>query len=270
MSSRSELSEHLKKTAAAGTVSHAYLICGDREEELSALALEFARQLIGSPLPHPDVISLTHEKEELISVDEVRNGIVETAQIRPYEASRKIFLIPEAEKMNEAAQNALLKTLEEPPSYAVLLLLTTNENALLSTIRSRCEVLYLAADGREGSREYGDLFGGLSELSVSEIRSEVRSVSESRTTASVFLTELQDWIRDLMYHKSGMPKESLLFTEYADVLAEQAECFSNEALSEISSSITKATERIASNVNTESTLELLLLRIREKAQWQRS
>ena len=63
--------------------------------------------------------------------------------IKPYSSPYKIYIVPDAEKMTEAAQNALLKTIEEPPAYGVVILLTTNMNALLPTIQSRCLKLEL-------------------------------------------------------------------------------------------------------------------------------
>ena len=90
---------------------------------------------------HPDIIRVTHEKPNTIGVDDIRNQVNNDIVIKPYKGPKKIYIINEAEKMNVAAQNALLKTLEEPPEYGVILLLTTNVEAMLQTIVSRCIVL---------------------------------------------------------------------------------------------------------------------------------
>lgn len=90
---------------------------------------------------HPDIIRITHEKPNSISVDEIREQLVNDVQIKPYSSRYKIYIIPEAEKMTVQAQNALLKTIEEPPAYAIILFLTTNASSLLQTILSRCVVL---------------------------------------------------------------------------------------------------------------------------------
>ena len=92
---------------------------------------------------HPDLIYVTHEKPASIGVDEIREQINNTIMIRPYSSYYKIYIVDEAEKMTVQAQNALLKTIEEPPSYAVILLLTTNQDAFLPTILSRCVQLKL-------------------------------------------------------------------------------------------------------------------------------
>ena len=86
---------------------------------------------------------MTHEKPASIGVDDIREQINDTIQIRPYSSYYKIYIVDEAEKMTVQAQNALLKTIEEPPSYAVIILITTNQEAFLPTILSRCVQLKL-------------------------------------------------------------------------------------------------------------------------------
>ena len=108
----------------------------------------------GSAFYHPDFIYVTHEKPNTISVKEIREQLVEDLEIRPYSASHKVYVIEEAEKMSREAQNALLKSLEEPPEYGVILLLTNNASSLLSTIRSRCVTLNIRpVEEREAVRK---------------------------------------------------------------------------------------------------------------------
>ena len=83
------------------------------------------------------MIHVTHEKPAAISVDDIRGQITDTVDIRPFSAARKIYIVPDAEKMTVQAQNALLKTIEEPPDYAVIILLSENDEALLDTVKSR-------------------------------------------------------------------------------------------------------------------------------------
>ena len=90
---------------------------------------------------HPDIIYVVHEKPNVISVDNIRQQVNGDIAIKPYSGTYKIYIIDEAEKMNVQAQNALLKTLEEPPEYAVILLLATRAEAMLPTILSRCVLL---------------------------------------------------------------------------------------------------------------------------------
>ena len=89
----------------------------------------------------PDIIYVSHEKLNTISVDDIRSQVNNDIGIKPYSSKYKIYIVDEAEKMNVQAQNALLKTIEEPPAYAVILLLTTNADTFLPTILSRCVTL---------------------------------------------------------------------------------------------------------------------------------
>lgn len=78
-----------------------------------------------------------------MGVDDIREQINDTIMVRPYSSQYKIYIVDEAQKMTVQAQNALLKTIEEPPAYAVIMLLTTNQDAFLQTILSRCVQLKL-------------------------------------------------------------------------------------------------------------------------------
>lgn len=79
-----------------------------------------------------------HEKPGSIGVDDVREQVIGDMQIKPYSSRYKIYIIDEAEKLTQQAQNALLKTIEEPPAYGIIILLTTNADTFLQTILSRC------------------------------------------------------------------------------------------------------------------------------------
>ncbi len=157
-----QIISYLQNAASCGTVSHAYIFNGPEGSGKRMLAEAFAmlllcespqdnepcmhcrscRQALGKN--HPDILYLTHEKS-VISVDDVRRQITQDVEIRPYDSRYKIYIADEAEKMNPQAQNALLKTLEEPPEYVVIFLLTTNADAFLPTILSRCTLLNLKA-----------------------------------------------------------------------------------------------------------------------------
>ena len=146
---------HFKSSIETGNVAHAYIISGDAGSGKKTLAYAFAETLeceaggteaCGtcqsclqvSTGNYPDIITVTHEKPNLISVDEVRDQLINTIDIKPYKGKYKIYIIPDAELSNVQAQNAMLKTIEEPPAYAVILLLTTNLDKLLETVKSRC------------------------------------------------------------------------------------------------------------------------------------
>lgn len=150
--------EHLRAAISSEKISHAYIIEGERYSGKEFIAEVFAEALEcqgegevpcgecvscrqAKTRNNPDIIRVTHDKPNVISVDDIRSQINNDVLIRPYAYKKKVYIVNEAEKMNPQAQNALLKTLEEPPEYAVILLLVTNEESLLATIRSRCVVL---------------------------------------------------------------------------------------------------------------------------------
>lgn len=147
--------DHFKKAIANHKISHAYILTGEAGMGRKSIANAFAMTLLcekGGSEPcmschsckqvmsgnHPDLIYVTHEKPGSIGVDDVREQINDTIMIRPYSSYYKIYIVDEAEKMTVQAQHALLKTIEEPPSYAVIILITTNQEAFLPTILSRC------------------------------------------------------------------------------------------------------------------------------------
>lgn len=151
------IKEHLKNTIKSGKVSNAYLITGEVAAGKEFIANIFAQALVcdnkqnevepcglchqcmmAMSKNHPDIITVTHDKPNTVSVKDVRSKIVDDMAIKPFTSPYKIYIMNEAEKMNQEAQNALLKTLEEPPSYGVIILLTTSKEALLPTILSRC------------------------------------------------------------------------------------------------------------------------------------
>lgn len=152
------MKEHLQKTLQTGKISHAYIFYGEKGCGKKALASVYARALQcenggiepcnmctsckqALNLNQPDIIYVQHEKPNLIAVNEIREQVNYNIVLKPYSSARKVYIIDEAEKMNDQAQNALLKTLEEPPAYATIILLTSNLEALLQTIRSRCVIL---------------------------------------------------------------------------------------------------------------------------------
>jgi len=102
----------------------------------------------------PDIIYVSHDKPNVISVDDIRQQLNNDIVIKPYNSKYKIYIVDEAEKMNVQAQNALLKTIEEPPTYGIILLLTTNADSFLPTILSRCITLNLKTVNEDLIKSY--------------------------------------------------------------------------------------------------------------------
>ena len=154
-----QIKKHLQDGIKSGNISHAYIINGEIGSGRRLLTSALTKTLLcenrtpdgdacgicksckqAESLNHPDVHFITHEKAS-IGIDDIREQLINDIEIKPYSSPYKIYIVPDANKMTEQAQNALLKTLEEPPEYAVILLLTTNVDTLLPTIQSRCVLL---------------------------------------------------------------------------------------------------------------------------------
>lgn len=155
-----DIIQYIQNAVSQDKVSHAYILNGERGSGKKMLADLFAMTLQceeHTPNPcgechsckqaksgnHPDIIHVTHEKPNTISVDDIRTQVNNDIVIKPYSSPYKIYIISEADLLSVQAQNALLKTIEEPPAYAVIFLLTENAESLLPTIMSRCVMLKL-------------------------------------------------------------------------------------------------------------------------------
>lgn len=162
---------HLKNAVSTGKISHAYMFNGEQGSGKKLLANLFAMTLQceeGGTEPcmkcrscrqaltgnHPDIIRVSHEKPNTIGVEDIRGQVNGDIQIRPYNGKYKIYIISDADRMTVQAQNAILKTIEEPPGYAVLMLLANNADMMLPTILSRCVRLNLKAVKDGDIKEY--------------------------------------------------------------------------------------------------------------------
>lgn len=165
---------HLNNSIQSERVAHCYLFVGEDGIGKRLVATEFAKKLLCETADgpaarpcgtcpacvavdrgsHPDLKYIRHEKPATISVDDVREQLNGDIVIRPYRADRKIYIIDEAELLNVQAQNAILKTIEEPPAYAVILLLSNNRDVFLETIRSRSVLVEFQPLRREDVAKY--------------------------------------------------------------------------------------------------------------------
>src|SRR4051812_42848137 len=143
--------------------SHAYLFRGPRGAGKRAAARAFAAEILATgaedpddarrralldPSPHPDLVWLAPSGAQHL-VEAVRERVIRAASYRPFEGVRRVFVVESAEAMRDESQNALLKTLEEPPGFAYLILLSSEPDALLETISSRCQAIEFSALPRE-------------------------------------------------------------------------------------------------------------------------
>src|ERR1700743_353171 len=153
-----ERTEHQGRARVALTAglahgpSHAYLFRGPRGAGKRAAARAFAAEIAAAgaadpddarrralldPSPHPDLVWLAPRGAQHM-VDEVRERVIRDSVYRAFDGEHRVFVSEPAEAMRDESQNALLKTLEEPPSYVHMTLLTSEPDGLLETIASGC------------------------------------------------------------------------------------------------------------------------------------
>ena len=146
------------RAALAGEPSHAYLFRGPRGSGKRAAARSFAAEILAAaaadpedarrralldPSPHPDLVWLAPTGAQHM-VEEVRERVIRAAAYRPFEGGKRVFVVEAAEAMRDESQNALLKTLEEPPEFVHLILLSSEGEGLLETVASRCQAIEFA------------------------------------------------------------------------------------------------------------------------------
>ena len=238
--------EYLKNAIKAGRFGHAYIIAGDgvtarrqTAERIAALLLceqgtgcgecHACRQMKAGS--HPDLVRVTNEKAQTISVDEVRTQVCDVAEIRPFQSARKVIIMDDAQLMNDHGQNALLKTIEEPPEYLVILLLVDNEKKMLETIRSRCVILRLG----ENAERYDD-------------------DGDDALKQVLFARNLY---HDVMVYKRTKSETALILPDRLHQIREMAGALSYEEIEKSIDAIDTAEKRLSMSVNPEITMSLL-------------
>ncbi len=313
--------QNLKNAKKFDRVAHCYMLCGEEGLGKRTIAKAFAKSLMcetGGDAPcgkcasciqvenenHPDVVFVKHEKPTVFSVDDIREGLNKSIVIRPYKSERKIYILDEAELLNAQAQNAMLKTIEEPPEYAVILILTSNREVFLPTILSRCVELNLQPVTDEEAVRYLTKNG----FDISENKDEVLRFAAGNIGRAVsFLDDeeyqklyhdVQDILMNLPYYTDvqikhaaetlgGYKKEVSFIIEemhmwFHDVylckaggeitctgemarrVREQAGAYSYDELPRILNEIETLQTRMKVNVNPELSFEVLLFELKPR------
>jgi DNA polymerase-3 subunit delta' len=245
--------------ALAGALSHAYLFQGPRGAGKRAAARAFAAEMLAAasadpedarrralldPSPHPDLVWLAPTGAQHM-VEEVRERVIRAAAYRPFEGGRRVFVVEAAEAMRDESQNALLKTLEEPPEFVHLILLSSEGEGLLETVASRCQTIdfaplpaeVLEAELADGSKT--SLSGTESARRPEELAAAARLAAGELERARLLLSEPGRQLRGdgerclaavLAGECSSAPWKGLL--DRAKAAGEEAEAIAREALEE--------------------------------------
>jgi len=353
-----QIVEHMQHALNTGKISHAYIIEGEEDAGKEFITNIFAKAIQcesrktengfieacnechsciqAKSHSHPDIITVTHEKPATISVDDIRQQVRDDVIIKPYQSKHKIYIIPEGEKMNAAAQNALLKTLEEPPAYVIIFILTSNINAFLQTIISRCVVLSLKPAKDESIKNFLmsnyhvvdykaeicasfargnvgkalelaedehfenlknqtiELITKLSHYEIHDINEKIQVIlkpkeeedekpkekksskdkkgdEEGKKKASKadlhalndFLDVLLYFFRDILVYKAEEKSDHLIFSDKLSYIRDITDHCTYKGINHIIESLEVAQNRLRANVNTELTLQMLFIDIKE-------
>ncbi len=178
---------------------HAILIISP--DALRAFAL--AKKLSHSDLtPQPDVLNL--EAEPSISIQKIKT-LTKFLSQKPYQNDQKIVFIPQAEKITFEAQNALLKTLEEPPAHSLIILVSPHQNQLLPTIISRCEIHQLVPDSSLNPQFITlqkNIYSTITNQSIGQRINFISQYSGAKISALEFCQDQLKYLRFLMMTKN--------------------------------------------------------------------
>ena len=203
---------------------------------------------------HPDTFYVTKTKQNSIGVDDVREQIVVPMATKPYSSRYKVFITDKAENLTPAAQNALLKTIEEPAPYGLFLFLAPHVHNFLPTILSRCHLHKLADSAgtthdpqlQTLAQEIADNSHNLDILQAFQYYRKFEPYKESKETLLQLL--------DLLYHAFG---------KKISTMAKEGQQPKQEWLNAVSA-IAHAKNVLSQNGNTQLAIELMLVGLNRK------
>jgi DNA polymerase III subunit delta' len=298
-------------------ISHAYIISGPDGVGKSNFALSMAAAILckGEKRPcnkcssctkiehknHPD-LRILENKGKTIGVDDIRN-LIDEIYTKPYEGDKKIAIIKEAHSITLYGQNAILKTLEEPPGHTVIIMLTENINAILETIKSRCQIISLGRvsidkiknflkdrgieDDKAGlAAEFSDGIVGNALKALDEkflnlkkevieraqriVRSDAMEAFElvdffikNKNDIDEILDILTIWFRDIMLLKLVKNEKLIINKDCHEMLVEESHLLSYNKLDKIISIINDTKEKLRQYSNFQLTMEVMILKIQE-------
>lgn len=208
-----EAKRHLMEAIRDGHISHAYLIEGMAGVGKRSMAQAFVAELLGDEDSrrllahgnHPDVKIIRPRKgKKSIAKEQIQDDLVADIDIRPYRSPYKVYIVEEADKLTVEAQNTMLKTIEEPPSYGIILLLAERASSFLPTIISRCVKIQLPPLDLDLITQALIQKG----VSAEEARSAATFAQGSLGTALSLTTDetFSDMRKDLFTFLAGVPK----------------------------------------------------------------
>ncbi len=269
------LTNVLSRCITENRVASAYLLLGLSSDELKTQALLFSKRLncvdntgCGTcssckkieRFVHPDVFRIS-DSEESIKVETLRD-LQKKLQFKPYEGKWKVIIIENAESLNAASSNSLLKILEEPPSQTTFLLLSPHIERLLPTIISRCQIVRLS----NMTRPFVPLPEFLNDLlslpsKADQILDLAKKMAKDETVLEHSLEILLAWHHDLLFYKRGLSPVTSPFKEKNILGQNTSRKFPFHKLYDQFLLILEAKKNLNFQINRELLSETLLLKL---------
>lgn len=208
-----EVKEYLNQAIKGENISHSYLFLGTDGIGKKIIAKEFSKNILCNNTKdetctcksctcfisanHPDFY-IINEDGTSIKIEQIRN-ITEKVIEKPIISEKKVYIINDADKMTKEAQNCLLKTLEEPPEYVVIILISSNENVILNTIKSRCMSIKFKNISDDNLSKFAKEILLYEELTPNMLKSFGGSIGKAiklKENSNKYLT-IENWVKDL-------------------------------------------------------------------------
>ncbi len=284
----SDTKEYLLKTVNSKNILHSYLFLGTSGIGKKMIAKVIAKKILCldenkdncsckscvcfDTENHPDFF-LINDSGENIKIDEIRK-ITDKVIEKPIISSKKVYIINDCEKMTKEAQNCLLKTLEEPPEFVVIILISSNENLILNTIKSRCMKLQFKNIPNNELKKYAtenleytnlsenmlQAFGGSIQKAIA-----LKDNKDKYSNIDLLVKNLnkKDIIDILLDSKFIYDKENIFeFLEYL-IVCLYAKSKENSKYVYCIDKVNNAINRLRSNSNFDMTIDTMLLKMWE-------
>ena len=210
----------LQKSIRNNTISHSYMFVGIQGIGKKIIAKEFAKNILClntnnnqnctcksciefETNNNPD-FSIIEPDGNSIKIEQIRE-LQKRIQEKPIISNSKVYIIDNADMMTQEAQNCLLKTLEEPPEYATIILIGSNENLFLTTIKSRCMILHFEPISNENIKKYLQ-----NELEISNIDDEMLDIFQGSIGKAIALKDKKEEYEKIIAFVENLDKKDII------------------------------------------------------------
>ena len=194
----------LQKSIQNNTISHSYMFVGIQGIGKKIIAKEFAKKILCLNTDNNPDFSIIGPDGNSIKIEQIRE-LQKNIQEKPIISNNKVYIIDDADMMTQEAQNCLLKTLEEPPEYATIILIASNENLFLPTTKSRCMILHFEPISNENIKKYLQ-----TELAISNIDDEMLDIFQGSIGKAIELKDKKEEYEKIIAFVENLDKKDII------------------------------------------------------------